>query len=123
MNLNPQILFRPIFISFIIVSISACSDSESPQSGGKAPEAAKSEMTGEPSPMPSPDNAMPEQGAPMQEQQKAPAVLENGVIYQDEIYKDWPYTEAPPVTSEATVPEMIEKKAAEVKIYRIGRSS
>lgn len=131
MNLHSRTLFRPMFISCILFSISACSDSESPQSEKKAPEAAKSEMPAAPEPMAGPESTMPEQGVPMQEQmkeqmqepmqepmqeqQKAPAVLENGVIYQDEIYQNWPYTEAPPATTEPPVTEMLEKKVEEVK--------
>lgn len=119
MNLNPRTMFRPMFISCILFSISACSDSESPQSGKKVPEAAKSEIPAGSAPMAGPESTMPEQDAsmkePMQEQQKTPAVLENGVIYQEEIYKDWPYTEAPPATTEPPVTEMIEKKVEEVK--------
>lgn len=119
MNLNPRTLFRPMFISCIIFSINACSDSESPQSEKMVPEAKKSEMPAGPAPMAGPEHNMPEQGAtmtePIQEQQQAPVVLANGVIYQDEIYKNWPYTQAAPVTSEPAATEMIEKKVEEVK--------
>ena len=132
MNLQPRTLIKPMFISCILFSISACSDSEAPQSGKKTPEAAKSEMpAAAPQPMAGPESTMTEEGAPMQghmeehmqepmqepmqEQQQAPAVLENGVIYQDEIYKNWPYTEAPPATVEAPPTETMEKKVEEVK--------
>lgn len=128
MNLHPRTLIKPMFISCILFSISACSDSEAPQSGKKTPEAAKSEMPGgSQSMMTGPESTMMEQGAPMQgkmeehmqepmqEQQQAPAVLENGVIYQDEIYKNWPYTEAPPAAAETSPTEMMEKKVEEVK--------
>ena len=127
MNLHPRTLIKPMFISCILFSISACSDSEAPQSGKKTPAAAKSEMPGGPQPMTGPKSTMMEQGAPMQghmeehmqepvqEQQQAPAVLENGVIYQDEIYKNWPYTEAPSAPVETPSTDMMEKKVEEVK--------
>ena len=123
MILNPRVLFRPMYISCIIF-LSACSDSEVPQGKKKAPAAAKSEMSSGPAPMTAPESPLPEQGAPMQEpkqepkqeQHKAPAVLENGVIYQEEIYKNWPYTAAPPATTESSVMAMAGEKVEEAKI-------
>lgn len=90
--------------------LTACGESEAPQSSATVPaspaagtEAAKTPITGT------------EQSSTVQKQQVAPVELENGVIYQEEIYRNWPYTEAPSVTAEPPVTEMIEKKVEEVK--------
>ena len=79
-------LYKTVFIFITSIFLSACSDSEAPAEKSKiAPSPAKASETTD-----TPITAMPAQDAPMQKQQAAPKVLENGVIYQEEIYKNWP---------------------------------
>lgn len=61
-----------------------------------------------------PASSMPAESTPTPAAK--PAMPDNGVIYEEEIYKNWPHTEAPPaaeaapVATETPVTEMPEKK-------------
>ena len=107
MNLCRGILYKSVFILITSSLLSACGDSETPaEKSGVAVKQTESAGTA------LPDTAT----APaMQKQQTTPEVLENGVIYQEEIYKNWPYTEAPQEMTEPTPTGMIEEKIETVK--------
>jgi cytochrome c5 len=114
-------LYKSEFILITSIVFSACSDNEAPAEKGKV--AVKQMETADTAAAPAmpaetpeaPVTAMPEQSIPVQQQQTAPPVLENNVIYQEKIYKNWPYTEAPQETAEFPVTGMIEDKVETAK--------
>ena len=116
-----------ILVLTVVMLSAACGDSEPPQQQQTA-------VSQQPAPAPAPQPApvsepppdisatdtAPAEDTTMQDSTEMvadtmAAPMDNGVVYQDEIYKDWPYTEAPAETTESPVTEMIEEKTEAAK--------
>ncbi len=101
MTLDKQLISVVIFTGILITG---CGDDKTDMAGEEsgatqAPGAVSESMTTTPA-----DAAPVAPASEPAAQAPAAAPLDNGVIYQDEIYKDWPYTEAPPASAQQTSP-------------------
>ncbi len=101
-----RVNLKTFFSMFMLIALAACGNDES--SSKTDSEKTSSKVSSE---KVSANQAQPDSSPSV----KTVVQENNGVVYQEEIYKNWPYTEAAPATTEAPVTETPEKNVEETQ--------